>query len=207
MADAHEQMRRARLFSCIVRRRDLVSFWSIADWYGRENADRRNWALQDLGAAATRGEFGPPERRILFYLPAHLPTYRPFWILRNGMQVAGMRAHNHDETADLWAPRSLCAKWLEGRGIPLPPWLDASPVPPAISLPVDAGEQRPRVLGGSKVKKAWDEWIQTLPQPPTKRRADSWAKANNYSTTVVRPLHKALGKAPGRPRKMRNGQQ
>jgi hypothetical protein len=86
-----------------------------------------------------RGEFGPPERQTLFYLPAHLPTYEPFWVLRTGMQVAGMRAHNHDETPDLWAPRSLCAKWLAARQLPLPPWLaeqanGATPHPPTAAV-------------------------------------------------------------------------
>jgi hypothetical protein len=70
---AREKLRRGRLFQDVIRRRDLVSFESLADWYARENADRRKWALKDLGNSVSRGEFGPPERASVFYLPVADP--------------------------------------------------------------------------------------------------------------------------------------
>ena len=128
---AREKLRRGRLFQDVIRRKHLVSFESLADWYARENADRRQWALKDLGNAVSRGEFGPPERASVFYLPvADPPTYKPFWIRRTGGQINHMRASNHDETPQLWAPRGLCAEWLAARQIHLPPWLSARQVFP-----------------------------------------------------------------------------
>jgi hypothetical protein len=206
---AQEQKRRGRLFSRIVRRRDLVSFASLADWYGRESADRRNWALQDLGAAAIRGEFG----RNLFYLPTHLPTYRPFWIRRTGFQVAGMKVHGHDETGDLWAPRSLCAKWLATRGISFPPWvvaeaqLAATPRPPTPTTAVVRKARRSvpdeKVTGwyGHRAEHARSQGIKLNRKETIQRCQDELGCLRDAARKGFQTLPREVRNGRGRPKK------
>jgi hypothetical protein len=212
---AHEKLRRGQLFQHVIRRRDLVSFESLADWYARENADRRKWAFKDLGNAARRGEFGPPGRPSVFYLPvADPPTYRPFWIRRTGSQIAYMRASNHDETPHLWAPYGLCVDWLNARQIHLPPWLSARqsiarpPVDPDV-VEVQPTPGQPTLGKARSIDKAkWEDWLgQQLPETPTKRQAEKWADQHNYSISEVRGLHKTLSNKLGRRCKPKNGPQ
>jgi hypothetical protein len=69
------RFRRARWFSRTVKRLDLISFEDIADSCARRDGGverdeaLRMQAYHDLGQAVLKGEFGPPSKPIVAYLP------------------------------------------------------------------------------------------------------------------------------------------
>jgi hypothetical protein len=131
--DIYLRAGRAARFDRLVKRFDLVWFRDIADWLAREpgrvarTEANRTTAIADLRRAVLRGEFGPPGKPEVLWLadiapveplgPGHFPL-RP----RAG-QIARMHEWGSDMTADLWAPRTLFARWFSAQRLDPPPWL------------------------------------------------------------------------------------
>lgn len=118
----------------LVQRGRLMSFREVADLCARKpgsvarDEDLRQQTLQDIAKSIARGEFGPPMRPLVVYLPEIVPSNWPkgWWSRR----LTAYQIHHLWELigTDLWAPRSLCAQWLGDRQLHVPRWLaDAQP--------------------------------------------------------------------------------
>jgi hypothetical protein len=135
VADICLRASRAWRFERIVKRFDLISFAALADWLAREpghierDEARRMQALVDLRDSIGLGEFGRPDKPCVAYLPDIIPADRRgrFPLRLTVGQIEMMRAWNADLGADLWAPRTLCARWLQARALAPPPWLAHAP--------------------------------------------------------------------------------
>ena len=196
LEDVRLRARRAGHFARAVKRFDLVSFRDIADWLAREpgrldrNEANRTAALADLRQAVLRGEFGPPEKPNVLFLPHHVPVDRigRFPLRPTGGQIAVMQAWGVDMTDDLWAPRALIARWLAARKLDPPPWLahvDPSP---------GGGKNR----GGrpAVVKRDVTAWWEGLPDKD--RRLNNHKLAESYQVehpgSKVDTVRKIIGK-------------
>jgi hypothetical protein len=134
------RLRRARWFAYVSRRFDMESFAALADWCAREpgsvdrNEGRRIQALRDLQEGVVLGEFGPPQKPSVAYLPHIVPTDRigRFPLRLTAFQIGYFRDYGHDLAGDLWAPREVCMNWLSARQIAPPLWLTR---PPTASAP------------------------------------------------------------------------
>jgi hypothetical protein len=122
--DPDPDWHRLRQMERNIRWLDLVSFEVMADWYamvpGSLSRDdgRREQACRDLLDAASRGEFGPPDRPTLAYLsPAAM---HESWRSRVRIQPAQARVL---APSVVFTTKTLAAQWFTTRQLPLPPWL------------------------------------------------------------------------------------
>jgi hypothetical protein len=130
---------RARRFGRLAKRFDLVSFSAVADWLARTpgalmpDETRREQAYQDLRRSVLLGEFGPPEKPSIAYLPERPggPPPGKYPLRLTAGQLGYMKAMGADLICDLWAPRPLVAQWFAARQIAAPPWDAAEPQAPA----------------------------------------------------------------------------
>jgi hypothetical protein len=84
--------------------------------------NRRAAAYRDLERAVLDGEFGPPRKPCVAYLPNPPTGYRGHLTLRlTGDQLVILRDYNQCPVEYLWAPRDLCARWFASRRIEPPP--------------------------------------------------------------------------------------
>jgi hypothetical protein len=123
MDDFWIQSGRAKWFEYVRRRFGLVSFWDLAGWIATEpgtvrcNEADREQALVALEDSVKHGEFGPG----IVWLPKSPPSdilLGQFYFRLNYGQIVWMGV-----SADLYASRASCRKWLEARQIRVPPWL------------------------------------------------------------------------------------
>lgn len=211
--------RRATRFGRIVKRLDLVAFAALADWLARipsnveRNERRRAQALDDLRDAVLRGEFGPPAKPEVAYLPDIVPVDRlgRFPLRPRNGQVGEMRFWGSDMTPELWAPRKLCLRWLRKHELKPPPWLERAPAPtaqqrgrPAAPIWVDGekfiddwldenGSPRPGDGEQAKIEAAVREWFVSRTEDPP---ATSTIRA--HVTKGMREHRKKLGVTKGR---------
>jgi hypothetical protein len=122
------RLRRIARFARLVERCSLVSFCAIADWYAHKpgslerDETRRAQAYLELERAVLNGEFGPPGKPRVAYLPRFPTAELGRLTLRlTAGQLVALREWGTNFVADLWAPRDLCAQWFAARQmIPLP---------------------------------------------------------------------------------------
>jgi hypothetical protein len=120
------RVRRAYWFARVVRRLDLVSFADLADWCARKPGSvHRDEALReqtyrDLEHSVGQGEFGPPDKPFVAFLPK---TPDGEHVGRFPLRLTAGQIFDLGSAPHLWAPRSACVRWLSSRQISLPPWL------------------------------------------------------------------------------------
>jgi hypothetical protein len=123
--------RRGFRFARIAERFDLVAFRDVADWLAREpggidrSEDRRRQALADLRRAVSDGEFGPPHKPVIAYMPRVALRDLPLRV--NAAQIEICCTAENDIISDIWAPRALVARWFTAYGLNAPPWLTGPP--------------------------------------------------------------------------------
>jgi hypothetical protein len=130
--DCHEQC--IRIWKERQRReRAWINFAAIADWCARMPGDvardrtRHAQALLDLLDAVLAGEFDRAERCRVAYLPVGITdSSKP---LRLRVRLDDLRRYRDLGEPSLvlahcWAPRALCLRWFEARGIRPMPGLD-----------------------------------------------------------------------------------
>ncbi|HUB48341.1 MAG TPA: hypothetical protein VMB73_25475 [Acetobacteraceae bacterium] len=143
-----EQFRRAKLFTRIMARRDLVYLTDIA----KEPA-MGAYGFDALVDAAMRGELGD----YVYCLPRDVPTYRPYWTRRSPLGVAQMRHSMPNDIPGLCVPRAIAARWFQARSMPVPPWLapksveQTAQVAPSIPQAI-----KPKNRGGRPRTYDWD---------------------------------------------------
>jgi hypothetical protein len=126
----HRRWRRAVRFERLRKNFDLVPFADMADWCARKpgSLDRDEaahpQAYRDLEKSVTDGEFGPPEKPHVAYLPNPPHGDHPgrFPLRLPAYQIVDLK-----RVADLWTSRALCARWFTSRGYDMPSWLVATP--------------------------------------------------------------------------------
>jgi hypothetical protein len=135
------QIRRARWFSYVRRRFDLVSLEKIAEWVAslateprgvRVAPDLKVATLNALFESIHLGDFGGGEWPALAYLPGQRGSGGPIPADRVGsfplrLSLGQLARLGPTWVSDLWAPRAACIGWLEARGIHLAAWLRMEP--------------------------------------------------------------------------------
>jgi hypothetical protein len=128
------RLRRINRFNRLVERFGLRRLSEIADWCAREpgslkrNEKLRVQAYHDLEQSVLNGEFGPPQKPCLAYLP-NFPTGElgRLTIRLTSGQLVALREWGGNPVADLWALPDMCARWFAARQMLLPPWLTTPP--------------------------------------------------------------------------------
>jgi hypothetical protein len=153
------ELRRAKWFEYAKNRFDLVQFIELIDWCAREpngvdiNEARRERVKATLLDSIRLGEFGTLPWPQIAYLRVDGTAMGRCPLRLSIGQIDGLRAsgEGHDPTPHLWAPRALCRRWLDARGVAVPLWL-ALPAETPTAPPVE-GKQK---LGAAKLLPKFD---------------------------------------------------
>ena len=206
------EVRRARWFSFIIDRFDLIAVVDLADWIAivptsvtRDEVKRRQ-SLADFETAIMQGEFGSPDKPDVIVLTrpprGDLPgriTLRPA-----ARYIYACRKHGRELILDMFTTKPLASAFFEAHQLLQPPWLKTSDAKLAAKAAPESSHPPPskhRTSSKAAAKSRYDSWVKGKPAYPTKVEADAWAKRNYFPTTYIRALHREAGKRqPGRPK-------
>ena len=165
------QKRRIARFPTLVKRWDLFPFRKIADWCARKDGSverveaNRARTYLDLEQSILDGEFGPPEKPFVVYLP-RLP-YAPvgqFPLRFHASHI--VRLEGYGFTADLWARREDVERWLAVRQIPAPPIMIYSTASEKAAHPKDQLKSAPDAEVRRAITAAYNKAEATGEKPP-----------------------------------------
>jgi hypothetical protein len=157
---------RRKWFNYAVRRFDLCKLDDVADWCSQRRGSVERiqahlvQARRDLEYSVLRGEFGPPDRPAIFFIPLVPPVDRigRYPLRLRGGQILSLTDCDGSYVPCLWAPRVLCARWLESREIRLPTWAAGEKSSPRIAADKTiqpTGEVARKRGGGQRAKYDW----------------------------------------------------
>jgi hypothetical protein len=157
------QLQQVRLMKWTDRQqgaREWICLADVADWCARRpgsiarDEQQRAQAGTDLLRAILDGEFNRDGRLCVAHVPPyHFICPEPIKVRLEMVKLSSPIPI--ESLAYLWAPRDLCAMWLAGRDIELPPWLaPATPAPVATS---DVGVEEPTYTSPDPQKPAPSE--------------------------------------------------